>query len=192
MTGDFTRLTRREALAAGAAGVAALATVGVAGAAAALAGMGRLEALRPPGALPGAAFAAACIGCFRCAEVCPPGAIRLTPLPSIDPSRSACTLCMQCGPACPTGALGVVALDDVARVVRMGSPHLDADACRAWRARPCSLCSDVCPVDGAVVLDGRLRPHFDNSKCVGCGQCTQACPVEPQAIRIRPPEGART
>src|SRR5689334_17468641 len=32
--------------------------------------------LRPPGALPPGAFERACIGCFRCAEVCPTRALR--------------------------------------------------------------------------------------------------------------------
>lgn len=151
--------------------------------------------LRPPGALPKGDFEAACIRCFRCAEVCPPRCITfhadLPPAeadtPFIDASSNACTLCMQCAPACPTGALVQIARKDV----RMGAPVLNTSTCFAHTgARPCRVCFDVCPFqNGAVSLNARLAPVF-HAVCTGCGLCEAACPSEDttgeKAIRIIP------
>lgn len=161
-------------------------------------------ALRPPGALPPGEFEQACIGCFRCAEVCPPKAIRFPALlslaavePFIDARDRACILCMRCTEVCPTGALLPVpaSSEAVARQVRMGTPVLERRDCLPWNGRGvCRLCFYVCPYAGrAVELVGpRQAPLFHAEACVGCGLCEEACPGEARAIRIRPPEGARS
>lgn len=41
----------------------------------------------------------------------------------------------------------------------------------------CSLCSDSCP-GGAIKLDQSGDPQLDLSRCVQCGQCLTACPLE--------------
>lgn len=157
------------------------------------------EWLRPPGALPPGDFEAACIRCFRCAEVCPPQCIRfdawLPPAeadtPFVVPADRACTLCMACTEVCPTGALGRIERqpDLIALAVKMGQPQLSKDRCLAWNGKGnCHLCHDVCPYrNQAVTLSGdRPRPEFHPSLCVGCGLCEEACPVDDRAIQIRP------
>jgi ferredoxin-type protein NapG len=147
--------------------------------------------LRPPGALAPGAFERACIRCFRCAEVCPPGCITfsmlLPPLeadtPFIDADKAGCILCMRCTEACPTGAL--VRIEP--KAARLGVPALDKTRCIAWNGGPCRLCFDVCPLQGSAVrLDDRLAPRFLADACTGCGLCQAACPVDEKAIRIRP------
>ncbi|HMK74453.1 MAG TPA: 4Fe-4S dicluster domain-containing protein [Myxococcaceae bacterium] len=177
-----------------------LGALGAVAAAAALPRRARASApaLRPPGALAPGSFEEACIGCFRCAEVCPPKAIRFPAAfslqavhPFIDAREHACILCMRCTEVCPTAALVPVPATpgDVARTVRMGTPVLERRDCLPWNGRGvCRLCYYVCPYAGtAVELVGpRQAPLFHAEACVGCGLCEEACPADGPAIRIRP------
>jgi ferredoxin len=154
--------------------------------------------IRPPGALPPGKFEKSCIGCYRCAEVCPPKCIVFSPQLSLDlatPSlaldQRGCTLCMKCTQACPTGALQPITADPqvVAAEVRMGTPVLNRKKCLPWTGEgACSLCFQVCPYpDRAVELVGRnAGPLFHPEACVGCGLCEEACPSLARAIRIVP------
>lgn len=142
--------------------------------------------LRPPGALPKPQFEGACIGCYRCAEVCPPKAIVFeNGQPVIHARERACTLCMLCPGACPTGALQEVTPEEV----RMGIPVLNRRACLPWAgAGVCRLCHQVCPYpDAAIELVGpQAAPLFHAEACVGCGLCEEACPDIARAIHIKP------
>ena len=173
-------------------------------AAGALAGLGlrrpRAAAaeLRPPGALPPGDFEQACIGCFRCAEVCPTRAIRFPGGPALDAGHpflalreSPCVLCMACTEVCPTGALVLIppVPARVATEVRIGAPVLDRKRCLPWSGQGvCRLCAYVCPIGTAAVelVGPQQAPLFHAEGCVGCGLCEEACPEEARAIRIAP------
>lgn len=154
--------------------------------------------LRPPGALKPGAFEASCIGCFRCAEVCPTRVIRFpsalsleNATPHLDFAERACILCMKCTDACPTDALKEIAADSdvVAREVRIGVPKLKRPQCLPWTGQGiCRLCYQVCPYpDRAVELVGPQKaPLFHADACVGCGLCEEACPDTARAIVIEP------
>ena len=154
--------------------------------------------IRPPGALPRGAFEQACIGCFRCAEVCPTKVIRFpsvlsldTATPFLDMADRACVLCMKCTQVCPTDALVELKVDSevIAREVRMGVPKLNRAACLPWTGRGiCRLCYQVCPYpDRAVEVVGPQKaPLFHVEACVGCGLCEEACPETARAITIEP------
>lgn len=157
--------------------------------------------IRPPGALTPGAFEQACIGCFRCAEVCPtkcilfPSAFSLDQAtPYLELSSRACVVCMKCTQVCPTDALQKIAADADAifKRVKMGTPKLTRPKCLPWNnTGVCRLCYQVCPYpDKAVELVGPQKaPLFHAEACVGCGLCEEACPDLASAIVIEPLQG---
>ncbi len=148
-----------------------------------------------PGALADqAAFAAACIGCGLCGEVCPPrcilfyrreGSSNLN-LPYINPEEKSCILCGKCMQVCPTIALSITPADKV----KMGFARIDRAACYPWVDRGvCGACVSVCPLgDKAIGFDfGNFYRPVIKDGCVGCGQCVEVCPEPSLPIRIVQP-----
>lgn len=154
--------------------------------------------VRPPGALPEAAFLAACTRCGACSSACPVHAI--TPLsqahglaagtPVLEVATTACIMCedMPCATACPTPALEVPSWGW--RDVRMAEVTIDTERCIAHRDVECGICVRVCPVEDALTLDSRGRPVV-GAACTGCGQCISACVTAPSSIAATPLEMLR-
>ena len=194
------RFRRREFLA------LALTAVGsaVAGLVARGVSSARAAVLRPPGALPGADFLAACIRCFQCGSVCPNQCIQFKTLadgaaeaytPFIAPREIACILCMKCTEACPTEALTQIANDPdiIAAEVKMGTAWINEGLCYSFNDRICGVCYYACPYpDTAITLGAGARPYIDEEACVGCGNCERACIHLPQAVRVAPAGEVRT
>jgi len=117
-------------------------------------------------------------GCVLCTEVCPTGAIReLT----------------------PRNKGWVVENGKLSTPVRLGTAAYDHSLCLPWaKATDCSVCIEWCPVapkaiyvEDAKVVDAEgnsrtlKQPHVDASRCVGCGACEYACPLQEQAaVRV--------
>jgi len=180
----------------------------IAGTAAALApGMARpaagplgLRFLRPPGALPEAAFRARCIHCGQCGEVCPNRCIQYFGLenglasqdtPYILPREKACILCMKCGAVCPTGALQAIPHEAGAILagVRMGRARVDEGLCLSFQGKTCGVCYRACPLQDVAIRVGMLEQPHVSPACVGCGLCERSCIQMPQAIRVIPHHG---
>lgn len=144
---------------------------------------------RPPGAVPEAAFLAGCTRCSDCIRACPVNAIILAPprfrhaagTPMIDPYSSACVMCADtpCIAACEPG---VLRRD---RPLKMGVAYIERGACLAYTGTICTVCSERCPVPGAIQLSGG-KPLIHAETCTGCGVCAFVCPAPANAVVLMP------
>ena len=123
-----------------------------------------------------------------------------TLVPRIGYCEPSCVLCSE---VCPTGAIWQITPKEKGWVVgvgagqqnqpiRLGTAFYDRGRCLPWAmATDCIVCEEWCPVSPkaiyvqeAQVIDsgGNVKtlkqPHIDPSRCVGCGACEYACPLQ--------------
>lgn len=121
-----------------------------------------------------------------------------TLIPRIGYCEPSCVLCSE---ACPTGAIWqitprekgwVVGVEHQNQPVRLGTAFYDRGRCLPWAmATDCIVCEEWCPVspkaiyvEEAQVIDSAgntktlKQPRVDPSRCVGCGACEYACPLQ--------------
>ncbi len=154
--------------------------------------------LRPPGALgKDQDFVASCIGCGKCAEVCPnrcikyfgvTAGLKMAGTPYIVPREKSCILCMKCTIACPSGALKPIKHNakDILREVKMGQARVDKTLCLSYQGKTCGVCYRACPLQDVAIKVGMLEQPQVTAACVGCGSCESSCIQIPQAIKIIP------
>ncbi len=121
-----------------------------------------------------------------------------TLVPRIGYCEPSCVLCSE---VCPTGAIWqitprekgwVVGVGSGSQPVRLGTAFYDRGRCLPWaEATECIVCEEWCPVspkaiylEAAQVIDAAgntktvKQPRIDLSRCVGCGACEYACPLQ--------------
>ena len=121
-----------------------------------------------------------------------------TLVPRIGYCEPSCVLCSE---VCPTGAIWqitprekgwVVGVGAKSQPVRLGAAFYDRGRCLPWAmATECIVCEEWCPVspkaiyvEEAQVVDSAgntktlKQPRVDPSRCVGCGACEFACPLQ--------------
>jgi len=119
-------------------------------------------------------------------------------VPRIGYCEASCVLCSQ---VCPTGAIWEITAKekgwsvDVGRTdkpVRLGTAFYDRGRCLPWAmATDCIVCEEWCPtspkaiylrpaelIDTAGNSKEVKQPYLDPSRCLGCGACEYACPVQ--------------
>lgn len=124
--------------------------------------------------------------------------------PVVTPKIGYCEpSCVLCSEICPTGAIQeltsrqkgwIVGDGETSTPMLIGTAVYDQRTCLPWaKATDCVVCLEWCPVapkaiylKDALVMDaeGKSRtlkqPHIDLSRCVGCGACEFACPLQEQ------------
>ncbi len=121
-----------------------------------------------------------------------------TLVPRIGYCEPSCVLCSE---ACPTGAIWqitpkekgwVVGVGAQSQPIRLGTAFYDRGRCLPWaEATECIVCEEWCPVspkaiyvEEAEAIDSAgntktlKQPRIDPSRCVGCGACEYACPLQ--------------
>jgi ferredoxin len=166
-------------------------------------GIGRREKapqlVRPPGARAEADVLALCSRCGQCMKVCPTNVLQPAVsagfdgvfTPQMDYRVGACEWsCNECGKVCPTGAIRPLTLEAKHRTA-IGRAYIDRNRCIPWADyKTCLVCQELCPVpEKAIVINTadvktpagttvRLgRPEVVADRCIGCGVCSNACPV---------------
>ena len=122
--------------------------------------------------------------------------------PVLVPRLGYCeTSCVLCSQVCPTGAIWEITpkekgwsvdVASTAKPIRLGTAFYDRGRCLPWAmATDCIVCEEWCPtspkaiylrpaevIDGAGNIKQVKQPYLDPTRCVGCGACEHACPVQ--------------
>ncbi len=162
---------------------------------------GKVQLIRPPGALPEADFLQTCIRCGECMKSCITNTLQpcfwesgLTGLwtPKMDLRFAPCEQnCNVCGKVCPTQAIRSLSLEEKTNA-KVGTAVLRKEMCLVWAEdKVCLICDEICPYNAIVfrTVEGYRRPFVIASRCNGCGFCEQRCPVQGDSAIVVMPGG---
>jgi ferredoxin-type protein NapF len=148
--------------------------------------------IRPPWALPEAAFTARCTRCDDCVAACPGALIARGSggYPEIDFRRGGCDFCGKCLAACKAGALRTEPPD---RLPAWPHRAVVGSRCLSAQGVVCRACGDHCEARAIrfrLATAGRSLAQVDLARCTGCGACVGACPVQAVTMQVPGPAEA--
>lgn len=118
-----------------------------------------------------------CLGFGDCIPMCKFGAISMgtNGLPVFDENK--CVGCGECAKFCPRTVIKIVPKKARAFVAcRNKDSGRDAMQACSHACIACRKCERTCQ-HGAILIF-KNHSHVDQSKCVGCGECIEACPTK--------------
>lgn len=148
--------------------------------------------IRPPWALPEAAFTARCTRCDDCIAACPASLIVRGSggYPEMDFGRGGCTFCSECVAACKAGAFRPQAAGSLTAWAQRAAIGA---GCLAARGVVCRACGDHCEARAIrfrLAPAGRSFAQVDLGRCTGCGACVGVCPVQAVTMQVPLPAEA--
>jgi ferredoxin len=162
---------------------------------------GKLQLIRPPGALPEGEFLRTCIRCGECMKSCVTNTLQPSVTeagleglwtPRMELRFAACEQnCNVCGKVCPTQAIRALPLEEKNHA-KVGTAVLKKESCLVWaQDKLCLICDEICPYNAIVfrTIDGYRRPIVLPSHCNGCGFCEARCPVQGESAIVVAPNG---
>jgi polyferredoxin len=157
---------------------------------------GKVQLIRPPGAIPEPEFLRTCIRCGECMKSCLTNTLQpclwesgLSGLwtPKMDLRLAPCDQnCNVCGKVCPTQAIRSLPMEEKTHA-KVGTAVLRKEMCLVWaQNKLCLICDEICPYNAIVFrpVEGYRRPVVIASKCNGCGFCEQRCPVRGESAIV--------
>ncbi|MBF0444768.1 MAG: hypothetical protein HQL68_04210 [Magnetococcales bacterium] len=156
--------------------------------------------IRPPFAVRELDFLLLCSRCDKCIAACEPKVLfNLSPrlgaqvvnTPVMDLLNKGCVMCegWPCVTVCEPKALVLPQKSDTddeetnPPLPKFAQITITKTTCLPYSGPECGACKSVCPVPGALIMDGP-RPQINSDLCTGCALCRVACIVEPKAVMV--------
>ncbi len=116
-----------------------------------------------------------CLGCKKCVETCPFGAIKIGKRGAAIVEEETCMACGKCVRVCPRKLIRIHECANFV-AVRCSNHQMGKEAGEVCASSciGCGLCERICPAQAIHVADHLAR--IKEKYCLSCGMCATRCP----------------